>query len=497
MTETQISESESAKSNDVQQPQSERARQDGEEDGNTIGWDGENDVENPMNWPQSRKWTNIALMSLLTIISPLASSMFAPGVAQIMLEFDSHSPLLATFVVSIYFLGYAFGPLLFAPMSEIYGRVYLYHCGNVAFTAACIGAALSSDLGGLLVFRFLMGAAGSAPTTVGVGSIIDIVPLSQRGRAVSLWAMGPLLGPSIGPIIGGYLVEHAGWRWVFRLLAIMGAALGALAAIVMRETYAPVLLQRKVNRLRKETGNTELRSSLGTRNKKVIKMAAIRPLKLLVGTPMVTFIALYIGIAFGILNLLIATFSFVYVENYGFSEGESGLSFLPAGLGMMVGVLSVGPICDTLVKRAREAQPPEAPYRPEVKLVPWLAVPTGLMLSVGLFIYGWAVQYQVHWIVPMVGVAVLSTGMMGVTTCVQNYLIDSYPRYASSGSAAITLFRSLIGGLLPLSGLRLYDALGWGWGNSLLGFIALGLVPIPVLFYYFGEKIRKRFDPVL
>ncbi|KAJ3544264.1 hypothetical protein NM208_g3146 [Fusarium decemcellulare] len=476
MTEMQISESESAKSNDVQQPQSERARQDGEEDDNTIGWDGENDVENPMNWPQSRKWTNIALMSLLTIISPLVREPATQGTSNMdqekVLMKTFHSPLLATFVVSIYFLGYAFGPLLFAPMSEIYGRVYLYHCGNVAFTAACIGAALSSDLGGLLVFRFLMGAAGSAPTTVGVGSIIDIVPLSQRGRAVSLWAMGPLLGPSIGPIIGGYLVEHAGWRWVFRLLAIMGAALGALAAIVMRETYAPVLLQRKVNRLRKETGNTELRSSLGTRNKKVIKMAAIRPLKLLIGTPMVTFIALYIGIAFGILNLLIATFSFVYVENYGFSEGESGLSFLPAGLGMMVGV-------------------------PEVKLVPWLAVPTGLMLSVGLFIYGWTVQYQVHWIVPMVGVAVLSTGMMGVTTCVQNYLIDSYPRYASSGSAAITLFRSLIGGLLPLSGLRLYDALDWGWGNSLLGFIALGLVPIPVLFYYFGEKIRKRFDPVL
>lgn len=81
--------------------------------------------------------------------------------------------------------------------------------------------------------------------------------------------------------------------------------------------------------------------------------------------------------------------------------------------------------------------------------------------------------------------------------CVQNYLLDTYPRYAASVTAALTVLRSLLGALLPLGGLQMYDALHLGWGNSLLAFISLALVPIPLVFYLFGERIRKRFNPVL
>lgn len=146
--------------------------------------------------------------------------MFAPAVPRIMVEFGSTSSVVATFIVSIYFIGYALGPLLFAPLSEIYGRVYIYHVGNFLFVLTCVGAALSTDTGMLLAFRLLMGAFGSAPTTVGVGSIIDMIQLEWRGRAVSIWAMGPLLGPCIGPVIGGYIIQSIGWRWVYWILAI-------------------------------------------------------------------------------------------------------------------------------------------------------------------------------------------------------------------------------------------------------------------------------------
>ncbi|RSM11275.1 hypothetical protein CDV31_006827 [Fusarium ambrosium] len=482
------------------------SRQTAEDDPNIVGWNGPDDPENPMNWPARRKWINIALMSLLTIISPIptsantapkGSSMFAPGVAKIMVEFNSTSSLLATFVVSIYFIGYAFGPLVFAPLSEIYGRVYIYHGGNLAFVLVCVGAALSDSMGMLLAFRFLMGVFGSAPTTVGVGSIIDVVDLEWRGRAVSIWAMGPLLGPCVGPVVGGYVVEYIGWRWVYWILAIMGGVLGVIGLLLMRETYAPTLLERKARRLRKETGNQHLRTKMDTRSQDLIKLAIIRPIKFLLETPMVTVIALYVGIAYGILNLLIATFSFVYADQYNFSEGTLGLSFLPAGIGMMIGVVSFGNLADYLVKRAQKDQEPGTAYRPEVKLTPWATVPVGLFFCAGMFVYGWTTEKQVHWIVPMLAVAVLSFGLMGATMSLQNYQIDSYPAYASSGSAAITLFRSLVGGLLPLSGLRMYDSLGLGWGNTILGFIALSLIPVPILLYLYGERLRKRYTPKL
>lgn len=287
-----------------------------------------------------------------------------------------------------------------------------------------------------------------------------------------------------------------------------------MAFLVMRETYAPVLLARKARRLHKESSDPTLVSKRETRGSQRITMALKRPFKLLFATPLVTIIAMHIGIVYGILYLLISTFSFVYSGQYGFAEGTTGLSFLPAGLGMLIGVQAFGHIHDHLVRTARKAMGPDDEYMPEVKLKPWIIIPTGLTLPIGLFVYGWTTQYQVHWIVPMLGVVLFAAGLTGTTVrCVkgattailltitqmsiQNYQIDSYPKYAASGSAAIMLFRSLIGALMPLGGLNMYQKLGLGWGNSLLAFICLVCVPAPVLLYFYGRRLRQRFDPVL
>ncbi|KAH8788467.1 major facilitator superfamily domain-containing protein [Diaporthe sp. PMI_573] len=462
-----------------------------------VDWDGPNDPQNPQNWPKSRKYVNLALMSILTVISPLGSSMFAPGVSDIMAEFGTDSSLLATFVVSVYFLGFAFGPLVVAPMSEIHGRVYVYHSGNIAFTLLSVGAALSVNMNMLLAFRFLMGVVGSVPTTIGVGSIVDVMPLESRGRALSIWALGPLLGPSLGPVIGGVLIEKAGWRWVYWLLAIMGGVFSILALLVMKETYAPVLLHRKTQNLRKTTGDNTLRSKLDVHGSHRLKMALVRPLKFLVATPLVTIIAFYVGILYGIFYLLITTFSFVYTDQYGMSKSFTGLTFLPSGLGMMVGVLTFGHVQDFLVNRHKKDMKDGEQYRPEIKLTPWLTLPIGFVPPIGLFVYGWTTQYKVYFLVPMIGVFFFSFSLTGATMTVQNYQMDSYPRYAASASAAVMLSRSLIGALLPLGGLKMYDALGLGWGNSLLAFISLSLVPVPFLLFCYGQQIRRKFDPVL
>nr|XP_036586331.1 polyamine transporter 3 [Colletotrichum truncatum]KAF6796738.1 polyamine transporter 3 [Colletotrichum truncatum] len=447
-----------------------------------------------MNWPESRKWMNIALMSLMT----KGSSMFAPGVPVILVEMNNNSSLVATFLVSIYFLGYAFGPLIVAPLSELYGRVYVYHVGNVTFTLFSIGAALSKNVSMLMAFRFLMGTVGSVPTTIGVGSIVDVMPAEKRGRALSFWTLGPLLGPCIGPVVGGYLIEAVGWRWVYWLLAIMGGTLGILAFLVMRETYAPVLLERKAQRLRKATGNNEFRTAAGNVDgNKRIKQAISRPLKFLLATPIVSIIAFYVGISYGIFYLLIATFSFVYNTQYNFSQSAAGLSFLPAGLGMMVGSLAFGPLQDYLVLRAKARVGPEEKYRSEERLTPWLTVPLGLALPFGLLLYGWTTFYQVHWIVPMAGVAIFSCALIGITMTLQSYQMDAYTKHIASGSAAVALFRSLIGSLMPLGGLKMYDALGLGWGNTLLAFISLFLVLVPTVLYLWGQRLRRRFDPAI
>jgi multidrug resistance protein len=192
-------------------------------DPNEVWWDepADRDPANPMNWPAWKKWSQIAVLSYITFITPLASSIFAPAVPDVMKDFNSTSDLLATFVVSVYLLGFALGPLVLAPLSEVYGRYWVYTINNLLFTLFAIACALSKNLNQLIAFRFLNGIAGVAPLTIGAGSIADMIPVEGRGKAMAVWAMGPLVGPVVGPLCGGFLAAAKGWRWVFWLLAIL------------------------------------------------------------------------------------------------------------------------------------------------------------------------------------------------------------------------------------------------------------------------------------
>ncbi|KAI9164004.1 Efflux pump radE [Paramyrothecium foliicola] len=462
------------------------------DDPNVVDWDGPDDPNKPINWPPRKKWANILTISVLSLLVPLGSSMFAPGVPVIMREFNTTDPTLATFVVSVYILGFAFGPLLAAPLSELYGRSICYHGSNLLFIVFTVGTALSNNMGTLVALRFFMGFAGSTPITIGSGTIADMFPVEERGKAMAIWAMGPLLGPCIGPVAGGFVVEHIGWRWVYWIIAIAAGVISVFCLLTLRETYPPTLLQAKVKRLRKSTGNGELYSAADDRtitNAQHITRAIVRPMKMLLTLPPIIILSLYVAVAYGILYILFCTFAFVFAQQYGFGSGVIGLSYLPTGIGMFFGIALFGGSSDRIIK-AKQAK--GEPVVPEDRLPHWMTIMSGLLVSVAMFWYGWSTEKHTHWIVPMIGVSILCFGLMGVMMCVQTYLVDSYPQYAASVIAAITVLRSLAGAMIPLGGLNMYDAMGLGWGNSLLGFIALALVPLPVCFRLFGAKLRAR-----
>lgn len=166
-----------------------------EDDSNIVWWDGPDDPSNPLNFKPWMKVLNITLVSAICFVTPLGSSMFAPGVPELMKEFKSDNLELASFVVSVYVLGFAVGPLFFAPLSEIYGRLPVYHTCNFLFFACNIGCALAPNLNFLVGFRFLAGVFGSAPLTNGGGTIADLVTQEKRGKAMSGFVMGPMIGP--------------------------------------------------------------------------------------------------------------------------------------------------------------------------------------------------------------------------------------------------------------------------------------------------------------
>lgn len=162
-----------------------------EHDPNIVDFDGPSDPLNPLNWKASKKWGMVALISAITFLTPLASSQFAPGVPEVMRDFHSTNDLLEGFMVSVYVLGFAFGPLIIAPLSEMYGRLPLYHSCNLLFIIFTIAAALAKNMGMFITFRFFMGCFGGAPMVLGGGTIADLIPREQRGTAMAVWMMGP------------------------------------------------------------------------------------------------------------------------------------------------------------------------------------------------------------------------------------------------------------------------------------------------------------------
>ncbi|KAI2476061.1 AraJ Arabinose efflux permease [Pyrenophora tritici-repentis] len=457
-------------------------------DPNIVDFDGPNDPEDPMNWKASKKWSMVAIVSAITFLVPLASSQFVSGVPQIMREFHSTSGMLKGFMVSVYVLGFSFGPLIIAPLSEMYGRLPLYHSCSFLFIMFTVAAALATNMAQFVVFRFLMGCFGGAPMVLGGGTIADLIPREQRGTAMAFWMMGPTIGPCVGPIIGGFLTVAKGWRWNFWFVAIVGAACVIASFVFMSETSAIIILQRKVNRLKAETGNTKLRSKLdtGRTSRELFKYSIIRPSKMLFRSTICFAISLYVAITYAFLYIMFTTFTSVFTNQYGWTGGIVGLSFLGLGIGSFIGQVTYIHYGNKVVHKHMA----RGDFCPEHRL--YMMCIGGVFIPISLFIYAWSVQYQVHYIVPIIATGIFGFGLLMTFMPATTYLVDVFTVYAASAMAACTVMRSLAAAFIPLSSEAMYAQLGYGWGNTMLGLIAVALVPIPFLFIRYGGMIRAR-----
>ncbi|KAF4344525.1 major facilitator superfamily transporter [Fusarium beomiforme] len=447
---------------------------------NVVDWDGPNDPEHPLNWSKTQKNLHVAIVSLLTLAANLAATMFAPGAEELVKEFNITDSTITAMTVSLYVLGFAVGPLFLGPLSELYGRLIIYYICNVVYMAFTFGCAFSTNVTMFLVFRMFAGCAASGPMSIGGGTVADLFPQEERGKAMALFTVGPLLGPVMGPIIGGFVAENSG-------------AIAVATFALMKETNYSVILRKKALRLRKQTGNEKLIPKLSRDETpgQMLARAIVRPFKLLIFSPIVLLISLYSGILFGLIFLLFATFPSVFQDAYGFNPGVAGLAYLGLGIGMGLGLVMFSVTSDKLLGRKKGDE--NAAPRPEDRLLlmKWL----GPITPLGLFIYGWTTENGVHWIVPIIGTFIVGFGSLFVLIPGQIYLVDAFgSEAAASAMAANLLVRSPFGAFLDLAASPLYSTLGLGWGNSVLGFICLAFTPVPWIFYTYGERLRTHFQ---
>lgn len=449
----------------------------------------DHDEENPRCWSRGAKMRNVAVIAAMAILSPLASSMFTPGIDQIAESLDTTTnSVIACTTGFVIMLG--IGPLFLAPLSETFGRRKIYLVCFSVFTLLQIPSALSPNIETLIAMRTLSGLFGSVGIANGGGTISDMFEPRQRAGIFGWYLLGPLMGPTLGPLFGGLIVQRLNWRWIFWVLTIVCAVNTLCGFLFLRETYAPSILRLRKRNLEQQTSDKYYLEGEDIRPlwRRIVSSLA-RPMRIL-GQPIVFTMSLYQALIFGTTFSLYTNFQPIYQGEYGFNTEQVGLLYLGPGIGFLSAVWFLVPRIDDIYNALTRRNNDKS--RPEFRLP--LANIGAVFIPMSLFWFAWAVELHAHWVVSIISTFFYGIGQVVILNTTQNYYIDSFEKYAASAIAAGAVMRSLIGGVVPLFAPILFERLGYGWGISVFGFLSLAIAPAPIIFYHFGERIRDRFQ---
>jgi MFS family permease len=472
------------------------------------------DPHNPRNFSFWRKWAIVSSITLVDLSVSWGASGYSPATSKLTETFHVSSEI-GVLGLSLYVLGLAFGPMTLAPLSEYYGRTYLYVVPYGIFLLFLLGTALVQSIGGFLVLRFFSGLFASVTVANFGGTIADLWPRDQIGPAMSIFLWAAVCGSPSGYFLMSFVAQTRGWRDVFwALLGICGGIWLILVVVLVgfkNETRHSVLLRRRAARLNKESGAEmatvppEMQSkTLG----QLFKGTLSRPFIFLAKETVIIFAALYNGFLYGISFLFNGAFGLVFgAKGYGFNKIGVGLAFL----GLVVGI-SLGPIINIFQeryyqKRIRAAQGSTTTSedslqaeagQDQFKNIPEARVQlskiAAVLLPISLFWFAWTSppQYHIHWIVPILATTLFGYSFYTLILMTYLYVEDSYMVFSASALAGVALIRNLAGAGFPLFGSQMFENEGYNWAGSILAFLAMVLVPIPFILERWGPRIRAR-----
>ncbi|KAK4504514.1 hypothetical protein PRZ48_005430 [Zasmidium cellare] len=468
-----------------------------------------NDPSNPHNFNKYFKAWLCLQMSILALCGSLGSSIISPAQGVLAKKFNVSDEVMVL-ATSLYVLGFALGPVVWAPISELHGRKLSMLPAVFIQGLFSIGTANSQNAAALFITRFFGGVFGSAPVSNVSAALGDFYEPNERGTAIAVYSICVIGGPTIGPVIGAALTvnRNLGWRWTVYIEAIFSFFMVALTTVCLPETYAPVILARKARKLRKAEGDSRYwqpheRDKITARTlitkhlsrpiryvkplaKQRFKSALIIP-RMLLTEPMVTCITFYASFCYGILYLNLQVFPIVFEQHRHWPLVTSTLPFL----GLLVGVL-----CATFINLGNQPIYAKAVKANGGKAVPEARLPPmligGVLFVIGLFWFGWTAEPGVQWIVPVIASAFIGAGFNVVFQQCLNYLVDSYGLYAASAVSANTFLRSLLASGLPMAAMPMFNRMGVGPAMSVLGAVAAVLLPAPVLFMRYGAWLRAK-----
>ncbi|KAI5122575.1 hypothetical protein M0805_004792 [Coniferiporia weirii] len=451
------------------------------------------DPANPQNWSKLYRWYLTMLGGMLVLNATFASSAPSGIITDLIKQFDLSTEV-ATLTISLFVAGYCVGPLLWGPLSEQYGRRPIFIITFVVYTGFQVGCALSQNTASIIIFRLLGGIFAAAPLTNSGALISDMWDAGTRGKALAVFTLAPFAGPSLGPVVGGYInTSGASWRWLFWTLTIFAGVCTIFIIFTLPETYAPIIMISKAKAIRIRTGDNNYYAPLEKEEKKSfwrrVEQVVARPFKILVQEPMLIAIAIYMSFVYGCIYLLFEAYPIVFQEGHGFSAGAGGLMFIPVFLGGCIGVIIYLIVYNPRYERLMEEYKPNK-VPPENRLD--IAIIAAPVFAIAFFWFGWTSYPSISYWAPMLSGLAMGLSVVFIFLALFNYMIDAYLFVAASALASNTVARSSAGAAFPLFATQMYDALNPRWASTLIGCVAVVLIPIPLVLKRYGAKLREN-----
>ncbi|CUM63808.1 uncharacterized protein PRCAT00001392001 [Priceomyces carsonii] len=464
----------------------------GPEDAYLVVYDGPDDPLCPLSWSKNRKLVNCFAVLVTPFAVQLGSAMYSQSIPTVMANFKvGHT--VATLGTSLFVFGFASGPVIWGPLSELFGRKLILICSMFGYTCFSFAAATGQDIQTIMICRFFSGFTGGAPAVVAPAVTADLFHTADRGKAMTGFGFVLFAGPMLAPIFGGFAAKnpHLGWRWPMYFTGIASSVALLSAIFILEETNHQTLLLKRAEEIRRRTGNKAIHAaheevSLGIHE--ILWNNIARPLSMLFSEPILFLISLYNSFVYGILYLLLTEIPLIFSNNYHFERGVAELPYISLCIGTIIGCLLVVVFENRYVRLLKR----NGKVRPEERL-------PGMMLgsfffSVGLFWLGWTGDYprKVHWIVPTVGMSFIGIGLVLIFLPCLTYIIDVYLYVSASALASNAFLRASFGAAFPLFARQLFLNMQIKWATTLLGCFSVVLIPVPILFYKYGANIRKR-----
>ncbi|KAK3314680.1 major facilitator superfamily domain-containing protein [Apodospora peruviana] len=456
-----------------------------------VAWE-ENDPENPYNWSPRKKAGVLATSVMLIMNSTMGSSLPSNAIPFITAEWGVTSKSQMVLPISVYLIGYVMGPILWAPLSEQYGRKKLTVGTFIMFSLSTLACALAPTWAAFLIFRLLCGIFASAPIAIVTGIIADIYGDPRtRGRSMGIFMASTVFGPLLAPIISGFSATAIGWRWAF-WIALIYAGATMIPLAIFPETFGPVLLLRRARAIRHRDPSARVIAPHEFDKRNLTELTTVvltRPIRMIIFEPIVNTTCAYIALCYAIFYMSFEAFPIIFQGVYGLSPGQCGLTYLAIGAGSVL-ALPIFWTYDNFLRRA-QSQNAAWTHQEEYRRLP-LACIGGPMFVISLFWLGWTSRNDIHFVVPMLAGIPFGIGFMCIFQALLNYLTDAYEIFAASAHAATSCSRSLLATVLPLAASPMFATLEISGACSLLGGLSLLMCAIPFVFLWQGEKIRAN-----